>query len=353
MPADQLKFNDSDIETAIGAVLAGESTTAVAERHHLDPTELAEATDIYRDAGRHALSRQSTSTWHQIYIQFSDWETAERTAATHLAPVLRQAEADGRISAWWFMRKHPCWRLRLRLGTAGVDLETAVTTELDRLVTAHQITAWHTGIYEAETAAFGGAPAIDIAHNLFTADSSAIMDLVSNSNLPLGRRELTVLLIETLLRDARLEWYERGDVWHRISLERPLPADVPQHKITDMSTDLRALLRADIGADGPLFGIAGKLHAASEWAGAFSAAGQALGTSAGDGTLERGLREVLSYLAIFHWNRLGLSTRTQSVLAAAAKSAVLDVLPARTRRSTTLPASLVAEREPDIRGIGT
>nr|WP_078598001.1 lantibiotic dehydratase C-terminal domain-containing protein [Streptomyces atroolivaceus] len=41
------------------------------------------------------------------------------------------------------------------------------------------------------------------------------------------------------------------------------------------------------------------------------------------GTLDRGSRHVLSYHVILHWNRLGLSMQGQSILAWAARAAIL------------------------------
>ncbi|MFD9323923.1 hypothetical protein ACFWDQ_40935 [Streptomyces sp. NPDC060053] len=61
----------------------------------------------------------------------------------------------------------------------------------------------------------------------------------------------------------------------------------------------------------------------TEWADAFRRAGRALGKAVQEGTLDRGLRQVLSYHVIFHWNRLGLSIRGQSILAWAARAAIL------------------------------
>ncbi|GAA2046469.1 hypothetical protein GCM10009839_58520 [Catenulispora yoronensis] len=326
MPAHRLTRVTQPVnDSAIGEALAGQPLAAVADRHHLNVAELAEAVEIYRAAGRHALLQQTSTTWHQVYVQFINWGAAEFAASEHLAPILRRAEAEGRLAAWWFMRKHPYWRLRLKPGPAGGDLPADFATELHSLTQAKQIAAWHTGIYEAETAAFGGFS--DVAHDLFTADSSAIIDLLRPPGIPLGRRELSALLISTLFRSARLEWYEQGDVWSRVCAERPLPDDVPQDKITHMGNGLRQLLRTDTSADGPLFGAAGSLQAAADWVDAFRTAGLALGTAARSGTLQRGLREVMSYLVIFHWNRLGLPARTQSILAGAAKSAILGPPP--------------------------
>lgn len=64
------------------------------------------------------------------------------------------------------------------------------------------------------------------------------------------------------------------------------------------------------------------MHSA-QWASAFHRTGQALGSTVQEGTPDRGLRQVLSYHVIFHWNRLGLSMRGQSIPAWAAREAIL------------------------------
>jgi hypothetical protein len=164
---------------------------------------------------------------------------------------------------------------------------------------------------------------MDLAHDLFCKDSRAVLDLVRDGAVGLGRRELSLLLCSVLFRATGLEWYEQGDVWDRVALERPLPSDVPTSKVTAMAADLRQLMLADITPDGPLLGTDGPLSSAAGWADAFRRAGRTLGTAAREGTLQRGLREVASYAVIFHWNRLGLSARIQSILAHAARNAVL------------------------------
>ncbi|WP_248782480.1 thiopeptide-type bacteriocin biosynthesis protein [Saccharothrix syringae] len=225
------------------------------------------------------------------------------------------------VDAWWYMRKHLCWRLRLRPGPAGHALKQHLADALD---TRGRISAWWPGVYEAETAAFGGPAGMNAAHDLFCADSRAILNLTHTKDLELGRRELSLLLCTTLLRAASLEWYEQGDVWQHVTRERPLPADVPTTKTSAMAVDLTRLLRADTSPEGPLLGTDGPLSTTAPWMNAFRKAGHSLGTAAREGTLHRGLREVLSYLVIFHWNRLGLPTRTQSILAHAAHTAVLN-----------------------------
>ncbi|MEK8142389.1 thiopeptide-type bacteriocin biosynthesis protein [Streptomyces sp. M10(2022)] len=84
--------------------------------------------------------------------------------------------------------------------------------------------------------------------------------------------------------------------------------------------EIRPLLFADSDA---LLRPGGLLEPVAEWAAAFRSTGQELRRTVQAGTLDRGLRQVLSYHVIFHWNRLGLSIRTQSILAWAARTAIL------------------------------
>lgn len=70
----------------------------------------------------------------------------------------------------------------------------------------------------------------------------------------------------------------------------------------------------------------GPLEPVAEWAATLRSTGQALAEGVQDGTLDRGLRQVLSYHVIFHWNRLGLSMRGQSILAWAARAARAAIL---------------------------
>lgn len=328
MPADHLAPVET-IEAAVAKVLTGTPLADVASAVGMEATALDDAIDVYRQAGRRALDHHTDSGWWQVYIRFTDWDQAERAVADHLAPLLLRAEAEGVIAAWWFIRKHPCWRLRLRPGPAGHAMVADLSAELDQLTTGGQLGGWWPGIYEAETAAFGGGPGMDIAHDLFRADSRAIVTMLGSDKATLGRRELSLLLCGTLMRAANLEWYEQGDVWHRVTQERPLPTDIPTAKVAAMADEVKNMLLTDTAPDGPLLGENSPLAAVAGWAEAYRRTGHALGGAAREGTLQRGLREIISYLVIFHWNRLGLHVRTQSILASAALAAILEMPTAR------------------------
>lgn len=86
-------------------------------------------------------------------------------------------------------------------------------------------------------------------------------------------------------------------------------------------------MTADTSPTGPLFGPGRPLAFATPWITAFDIAGRTLGGAAASGSLERGLRDILAHHVIFHWNRLGLSARAQSILARAARDTVLDQPP--------------------------
>ncbi|MFN2494325.1 MAG: thiopeptide-type bacteriocin biosynthesis protein [Pseudonocardiaceae bacterium] len=256
MPADHLAPADT-LETTIAKVLTGTPLTDAASAVGMEAAALADAIEVYRQAGRRALDYHTNPGWWQVYIRFTDWDLAEPTVTNHLAPLLQRAETDGVIAAWWFIRKHPCWRLRLQLGPAGRAMTADLSAALGQLTTGGQIGGWWSSVYEAETAAFGGNPGIDIAHDLFCADSRAIITMLRDDQTTLGRRELSLLLCSTLMRAANLEWYEQGDVWHRITQERPLPTDIPTAKMTTMADEIKHVMLADITPNGPLLGASG------------------------------------------------------------------------------------------------
>jgi thiopeptide-type bacteriocin biosynthesis protein len=300
---------------------------------------------LRRDPGGSALEHvlrclvMLTRPLRQVYVEFTDWDASERAFARSLAPLLGQARQKGMIDGWWFMRKHPCWRVRIRPAGGG-DEDAFFRPALDALTADRTIVGWRAGIYEAEEAAFGGPEGMTVAHDLFIADSRAVMDLVAapGDGSGLGRRELSVLLCTALLRGAGLEWYEQGGAWHRVTRERPLPADVPAGRLPGMAGSLRTLLIAGASPGREVFQPGGPAASAAGWADAFRRAGEALGALARAGTLQRGLRDVLAYHVIFHWNRLGLPARQQAVLARAARDAILGPVPSPRGLRPTGPA---------------
>ena len=323
MPADHLTTarhpnTPAELAAAVLAVLAGTDPDAVAARHALDSTDLHDAVRTYQAAGLAALERAAENTWYQVRVQFSDWSHAETAGATLLGPALDQLRAEGAVAGWWFLRKHPCWRLRL----LNADIP-AVDHVLDDLTGAGAIGRWWPTVYEPETAAFGGPTGMDTVHDLFCADSAGVLHYLRQDTPGLGRRELSLLLLNGMMRAAGLDTFERGDVFDRVAQLRPAPADTNTARTSKLVHDVRVLLSIPDLADSELFVPGGPVAHTERWLAGFCAAGERLGDDARDGRLARGLRAILTHVVIFHWNRLGLSATSQGILAPAAAAAML------------------------------
>ncbi|MFE0424685.1 thiopeptide-type bacteriocin biosynthesis protein [Streptomyces sp. NPDC058953] len=316
------------VEQAIHTVLGGTPLRQAAADASLDPNTLEDAIDLYRSAGQAALDASTQPDWFQAYVQFRDWQTAEQSVIAHLWPVLQRAEADGTIAAWWFIRKFPCWRIRVRAGPSGIPggVKTLTAQAFDTMVTANAADHWWESIYEPETYAFGGPTGIDIAHRLFHADSRELLASISRlpgqAEPPLGRKELSILLLSTLMRGAGQEWAEQGDIWHRVETSRPLPPNTPSERLHAMRPALLSLLTLDVGASSKLLETGGPLADQASWFEAFYSAGKQLEEAALANQLGRGTRHVVQRHILFHWNRMGLSAPQQSIVAQVARGTI-------------------------------
>lgn len=319
MSVDHLSTQPPSVfAVAVLAVLAGADLDTAAASHGLDAADLNDAVCTYQAAGQAALHQRADEAWYQVRVQFRDWSAAEHLGATRLGPALDRLDAEDAIAGWWFLRKHPCWRLRL----LGADI-TAVQNALDELVASGVIVRWWPTVYEPEAAAFGGTAGIGTIHDLFCADTHGVLAYLRRDSPGLGRRELSVLLLDALMRAAGLDGFERGDVFDRVARLRPAPTEVDTVRVDRLADQARTLLGTPTSLDSPLFVPGGLAAHAAPWLGAYRTAGHELGSAATDGHLERGLRAILTHVMIFHWNRLGLSAISQGILARAASEALL------------------------------
>jgi thiopeptide-type bacteriocin biosynthesis protein len=315
MPADRLTLTAAQLAARVEAVLAG----AALERSAVDHMDLTDAVETYRAAGRAALQRRHERAWFQARITPADWASVEATFAERVAPRLDQL--DNGHAAWWYLRKHPDWRLRVQTDNHGT-----VEALLDELIAAGTIGCWRPSIYEPETAAFGGDLSMTVVHEMFCADSRGVLTYAIQPKPELGRRELSLLLIRALQQHAGLDWFEAGDVFDRVAQMpqmRPSPAKTDAARVFTLATQMRPLLAVEVRADMPLFAPTGPVGFAAPWLAAFIHAGKHLRDAAVTGRLDRGLRSVLAQIVIFHWNRFGLSAHAQGILAHAAQAAIL------------------------------
>ncbi|MFI6008686.1 thiopeptide-type bacteriocin biosynthesis protein [Streptomyces sp. NPDC051243] len=308
------------LEDAVLSVLTGTPVKEAAARAGTTPARLAEAVERYRAAGRAALGTPPTD-WHQVNIEFADYPNADRAFRTHLLSALNTWP----VAAWWFVRKYPCWRLRvqLALGARTEDTVEHVSKALDNALSCGAATWWWPSLYEPESVAFGGPRGMRLAHALFHADSVGVLRYYQHvTDAPgefLGPKETSFLVTTLFLRAAGLEWGEQGDVWGQAEARRPLPTDMSPDKVSGMVGALRRLLMLDAGpalCDGPLMLL-------RAWVTSMEHGAQALGAAARAGDLQLGLRGILARHILFHWNRMGFTTRQQAVWARAAREATL------------------------------
>ncbi|HWO68241.1 MAG TPA: thiopeptide-type bacteriocin biosynthesis protein, partial [Umezawaea sp.] len=292
MSADRLTLPQPDrIVDGVLAVLAGADLTMIAARTMMDPADLADALEVYQDAGRAALQQRAERDWYQVRVRFPAWEAAETIGAQRLGPCLDRLQADGAMTGWWFLRKHPCWRVRFH------NADTATVNDvLTELTATGVIDRWWPTIYEPESAAFGGHDGMTIAHTLFCQDARGVLDYARQDSPGLGRRELSLLLLNELLRSAGLDTFERGDVFAQVAALRPTPAPGDQNKIEDLAAKVTIPLSIPRVADSSLFAANGPIAHAAPWLEAFRTAGHCLGEAAAQGLLDRGIRAILTHV---------------------------------------------------------
>ncbi|WP_206441068.1 methyltransferase, FxLD system [Streptomyces boncukensis] len=270
-------------------------------------------------------SDDPTPAWRQINLSSDTWQDAERLAVQHILPLLAQAEDDGAITSWWFIRKRETWRLRLQ-PTPGRDEDTAAL--LAQMTEAPDLRAHAEDVvYEPETYRFGGKPAMEIAHRLFHADSRRILAHLAHARGgPDHRREIGLRLATRMMQAAGQDFYEQGDIWTAVAEHRAADTRTPS---APTLAGVQMLITAAEDSPGS------PLTQTPAWPAAYEGAGVALADLAGHGSLTRGIRAVLTDHLLFAFNRLGISAEHQAAIAHAASRIIFHREPV----SGTVPRS--------------
>jgi len=309
-------MDTSRLETGVLSILTGAPLETVAAELAVPIITLSHAAKTYQAAGQAALDYAvRSSLWRHASIVIDGRHRAEHVGIKYLAPALEELRADQAITGWWYMRKAGHWRIRYLPNPERGEAATRLLAHfLDGLSSDRTIDSWSSGIYEPEIELFGGSAAMDIAHRLFTIDSRHLLRYLSEP-MPLGRRELMILLPTVLARAAGLDWFEQGHMWHEVAQGRTVAVD--SARVRALSPALRTLLKADIDvADTRLRSVAGL-------AASYAEAGAALRALMARGNLSRGLRWICSTHVVFAANRLGVTYEQQAQLVATAREVIL------------------------------
>lgn len=309
----------TDLEHAVLAVLAGRAVNTEAERSGIPAEHLRELADRYSAAGRTVL-QPGAENWVQVNLTFADYSTAENAMLDAVWPALRQLDID----RWWFLRKRPHWRIRLRPApnTTTASLLRQVATAFETVRSRRVIETWSIAHYEPETTVFGGIHGIRVVHDIFHADSNGYLEYREATRTRPGQRTdpaLVSLLITThMFRAAGIEWPEYGDIWARVAEQRP-PLST-RSEMASLTAKAATALRVDLRQ---MTATVPRFSGLEAWAISIDECGRRLGDLWRAGAVDVGIRGILARIVIFHWNRIGLQIEQQSLLAAAARDAVL------------------------------
>ncbi|MFE2293722.1 thiopeptide-type bacteriocin biosynthesis protein [Streptomyces sp. NPDC059452] len=313
-------YDPARMEHAVHGVFGGAPVEDAARAAGVPATQLAEAVELYAAAGRATLDTAPIG-WQQVNIRFVDYERAQHAFSACLAPALRTWP----VGRWWFVRKAPHWRLRCHPapGASAQDMADHVAAALDSSVSWGVTADWRPALYEPETIAFGGPAGLPLAHALFHSDSEGVLGHArvaeENPSDVLGAKETSILAMTLLMRAARLELGEQGDVWGRVEERRPLADDVTPQQVSTMTSPMRRLLLIDAR---PLLD-SGSLTPVRTWIEALEQHGRVLANAAAAGELSAGTRAILVRHILFHWNRMGFGLRQQSIWARATRTAAM------------------------------
>lgn len=182
------------------------------------------------DRAREPLRDQPAITAQRQFAPGSEWlyaklytgiSAGDRVLCDVVAPVVEQAAASGACDRWFFLRyADPDFHIRVRFhGEPGAvsQLIPALHERCAPLVAEGFIHRVQLDTYDREIERYGGDAGIELAEQLFRADSEAALAVVSalDAASELDERWRFALLgIDLLLGDLRLDLAQRRQVIH-------------------------------------------------------------------------------------------------------------------------------------------
>jgi thiopeptide-type bacteriocin biosynthesis protein len=280
----------------------------------LTPEAVQQATDLFVDAGTRALLATVVSP------RWVSWGIALRGRqlglfARELHSALRGWLKRGLFTRFYFMQKPP--GVRLRLESRHPERTRDV---VERWLRSRRSIRTLTALpYEPESYQFGGQAGMEIAHTHFHDDSLAalrMLDGAARGTLSAGLDGPAALCALDLVRRVGDDPWERWDLWRGLELTGRL-FDAP-------STTVAACART---VEPWLLHPHQCLQALQSWERRVLRKAmdgnartiRALRAAAARGSLLFAPRQIVPFWIIFDWNRWGLSSRAQAVIAIGAE----------------------------------
>jgi thiopeptide-type bacteriocin biosynthesis protein len=258
------------------------------------------------------LRNADAEHWLYFRIAVQSNQQANRILAQEIAPLLKKLGAQYPILGWWWINKMDVCGNALRLRVHVSDAQTEAGPALEK---HFKDVGWNVAQlrYEPELCLFGGPAGIRLAHAYFCFESEFLADWMRQSDesdhvLPEG---LSLAIVLRTLRAAGLDLFEQWDVFDRLCHKRPQTAG------STTPSSIQAVASKVVHAGpGPVFELyAGeKADLLKKYGETLDSFGQELARAVYAGQLECGLREFLTPLILFHWNRTGFLPRLQAAL---------------------------------------
>jgi thiopeptide-type bacteriocin biosynthesis protein len=247
----------------------------------------------------------------QVGVRFRDEAQHARFLHAELGRAVGGWLDDGTIDGFFFMNKDPGCRLRFRSKEPEADFRRRLTGWLAHELEDDRAIAFEFGIYEPEVHQFGGPVGLALCHELFTLESRAVLELGhlgDDGRTSVDPVVLSLFLVNALLRRVVGDRWEQWDAWMHMDLtgrrvelgaERraELMAELAEQRevLEALALEPEALCEELDEVERPVLqryldgldGVAGRLVEA-----------------AAAGRLCFGLREILPFWIVFHWNRM-------------------------------------------------
>lgn len=257
------------------------------------------------------------SNWFQINVAVVRHNAsalpAVRALFRQLLPIISSWKRERKIKCFFFARKPPDLRLRFLWHGVQADLLSRIETILLELQLEGLVSHFFQSVYEPEVFQFGGPEAMALVHEYFETDSLAwiALDRLEEAN---ARTIATDTLVRAVMNDLFLRTLscpaEVWDVW--CNLADSIPPSQTEPPPSREIVLLETLLSSARGEEERILRN-------------YLQANQQLSTELqqtwSEGKLLCGLRALLPFIAMFHFNRHGLNSVQQMAIASAMKQA--------------------------------
>jgi len=177
-----------------------------------------------RQVTRSTLRRRFAPGSEWLYAKlYTGAGTADQVLNHVVGPVVRSALASGAADAWFFVRyADPDWHLRLRLhgepGRLHAEVLHSLAAAAAPLVAAGQLWRMQLDTYEREVERYGGDRGVELAEQVFGADSDAVLAIMEPLSGDAGldlRWRLAMRGMDLLFDDLGLTLEEKRSVARR------------------------------------------------------------------------------------------------------------------------------------------